>query len=241
MNHVATTRARPLRRRGLRLLAVATAMFVGAAGVALAATALNASPSPAVIQACQLKGIGTIRVVNTASDCNTKLEIPLAWNTQGQGGAPGPKGDKGDTGVPGQAGAPGVVTLATVAGSPCEDHAGQAGTISLTTSAADDIVFPPPWRSPGDQPPVHLSALTFERYDTTYYTVIVTLDHTVTHDTSVTLTSSDMTSVAVPGTVTVPAGQSTVSYPNVTILGPAGAEITATLNGESIHATLTPN
>jgi hypothetical protein len=68
----------------VRLLAVATAMFVGAAGVAL-----NASPSPPSSRPCQLKGIGTIRVVNSASDCNTKLEMPLASSGQGQAGVPG--------------------------------------------------------------------------------------------------------------------------------------------------------
>jgi hypothetical protein len=122
--------------RGLRLLAVATAMFVGAAGVAFASTMLDPAPTPAVIQACQLKGIGTIRIVKAASDCNTKLETPLSWNSQGPAGAPGPKGepgaaglagapgtpgakgDKGDTGAQGQTGVPGVVTLATLAGSP---------------------------------------------------------------------------------------------------------------------------
>jgi hypothetical protein len=57
----------------------------------------------------------------------------------------------------------------------------------------------------------------------------------------VTLTSADTASVVVPATVTVPTGQSSVSWPDVAIFGTAGAEITATLNGETIHATLTPN
>ena len=156
----------------------------------------------------------------------------------GTAGAPGPRGDTG---------APGVATLGALAGSPCEDHTGRAGTITIATSAADDVVLHCSAGAggsggpPGDQPPVHLLALSFERFDATHYTVTVALDHTVAQDTSVTLTSADTTSVVVPGTVTVLTGQSSASRPDVTIIGSAGAEITATLNGETIHATLTPN
>jgi hypothetical protein len=57
----------------------------------------------------------------------------------------------------------------------------------------------------------------------------------------VTLTSADPTSVVVPATVTVVTGQSSASRDDVVIVGTAGAEITAALNGETIHATLTPN
>jgi hypothetical protein len=245
--------------RGLRLLAVATAMFVGAAGVALASTMLDPAPTPTVIQTCQLKGIGTIRIVKAASDCNTRFETPLSWNSQGPAGvpgqkgdpgasgltgAPGLKGDKGDPGVQGQPGAPGVVTLATLAGSPCDDHTGQAGTITLTTTAADEVVLHCTANSGGGGAPgapAHLLALGFERFDATHYTVTIALDHPVAQETWVTLTSADPTSVAVPATVTIPAGGSTGSRPDIVIFGSSGAEITATLNGESIHSTLTPS
>jgi hypothetical protein len=154
---------------------------------------------------------------------------------------PAPKGDKGDTG------APGVVTLAPLAGSSCEDHTGQAGTITVTTSAADEVVLHcsvtpgADGGSPGDQPPAHLLGLTFARFDARYYTLTVALDHPVTEDTTVTLTSADTASVVVPATVTVPTGQSSASSSDVAIFGTVGAEITAALNGEIIHATLTPN
>src|SRR5258708_6060517 len=94
--------------RGLRLLAVATAMFVGAAGVALASTMLDPVSAPTVIQACQLKGIGTIRIVKATSDCNTRVETPLSWNSQGPAGPPGPKGDIGTAGPAGAAGIAGL-------------------------------------------------------------------------------------------------------------------------------------
>jgi hypothetical protein len=226
---------------------------------------LNPAPTTAVIQACQLKNIGTIRIVTTASDCSTKFEIPISWNNQGPAGAPGPKGepgaaglvgapgvpgakgDKGDTGTQGQTGAPGVVTLATLAGSPCIDHTEHAGTITLTTSAADEVVLrctsnpAGSGGAPGDQPPAHLLGLTFARSDATHYILTVALDHTVAQNTTVTLTSADTASVVVPATATVLTGQSSASRDDVAIFGTAGAEITATLNGETIHATLTPN
>jgi hypothetical protein len=253
MNHASTPRARrdiTFGRHGLRLLAVATAIFVGAAGVALASSMLTSAPAAGVIQACQLKGIGAIRVVNAASDCNTRLETPLSWNAQGPPGLPGPKGDPGavgpagSPGIAGPQGAPGAVTLAALAGSPCQDHTGQTGTIALTTSAVDEVVLRCAGGSsgsPGGQTAVHLLALTFARYDATHYTVTVTLDHAVAQETSVTLTSADPTSVAVPAGVVVPIGVSAASRPDVTIFGSAGAEITATLDGESIHATLMPS
>ncbi|HEV7567316.1 MAG TPA: collagen-like protein, partial [Microbacteriaceae bacterium] len=237
----------------IRVLAIATAMFVGAAGVALASTMLNPAPATAVIQACQLKGIGTIRIVTAARDCNTKFEIPISWNNQGPAGLagapgiPGAKGDKGDTGAQGQTGAAGVVTLATLVGSPCVDHTGHPGTITFTTSATDEVILrctpgsAGSGGSPGDQPAAHLLGLTFARFDATYYTLTVSLDHPVAQDTTVTLTSADTASVVVPPTVMVPTGQSSASRDDVAIVGTAGAEITAALNGETIHATLTPN
>lgn len=271
MNHASTPRARrdtTLGRHGLRLVAVATAIFVGAAGVALASSMLTSAPATGVIQGCQLKGIGALRVVNAASDCNTKLETPLSWNSQGLpgpagakgdpgtagaagtpgiAGPQGAKGDKGDTGSQGQPGAPGAVTLATLVGSPCQDHTGHAGTIAVMTNPADELVLrcaagsAGGGGSPGDQTPVHLLALTFERYDATYYTVTVELDRPVAQETSVTLTSADPGSIAVPATLTVPTGASTASRSDIAILGSAAAVITASLNGETIHATLTPS
>jgi hypothetical protein len=169
------------KRRSLRLALVTTAFFVSAAGVALATTALTA-PQPTVIQTCKLNGIGTLRVVGAATDCNPKLETPLSWNSQGPigpagiTGAPGPRGEKGDTGAQGPAGS---ATVATLAGSGCHDHNGSTGTISVSTNAADDVVLhctvpTSGGGTPPDQPPVHLVALTFQRNDATHYTATVT-------------------------------------------------------------------
>jgi hypothetical protein len=236
-------------RRSLRLAVVTTALFVSAAGVALATTALT-GPQPTVIQTCKLNGIGTLRVVGAATDCNARLETPLSWNSQGpagpQGiaGAQGPRGEKGDIGAPGPAGS---ASLATLAGSPCHDHTGSAGTISIATNTADDVVLhcavATGGGTPSDQPAVHLVALAFQRNDAAHYTVTVTLSGPVSQATTVSLSSSDTTSVAVPATITVPAGQAAGAAPDgaITILSAAGAEITATLDGESIHATLTPS
>jgi len=54
-----------------------------------------------VINACQLKALGTLRVVSDSSKCIKNLEVSLSWNVIGPAG---PKGDKGDSGVAGATG-----------------------------------------------------------------------------------------------------------------------------------------
>ena len=222
----------------MKLALLTAALLLSAAGVAAAATALT-DPQTSVIQTCKLNGIGTLRVVAAAANCNAKLETPLSWNAQGPPGLPGATGAQGP---------PGSVSLATLAGSPCHDHAGSAGTIVLQTTSSDDVVLhcsvpTSGGGTPPDQPPVHLVSLTFQRYDATHYSATVTLNGPVTQDTSVTLTSSNTASIVVPGSVTVLAGQTTTAGLNgdVTVLGTAGADLTATLGSESIQTTLMPS
>jgi hypothetical protein len=77
-------------------------------------TALAVIPdSGGVIHGCYLKSIGTLRVVNAASDC-TKLEVSIQWSQtgpagpKGDTGAQGPKGDTGAAGAQGPKGDTGV-------------------------------------------------------------------------------------------------------------------------------------
>jgi hypothetical protein len=76
-----------MRRRGLRLLAIAAAVLVGSAGVSLATTQLVVEPG--VIEACYLTKTGALRKVEKDSPCAAG-ELRTAWNKQG------PKGDPGE-------------------------------------------------------------------------------------------------------------------------------------------------
>jgi len=75
-------------------------MALAATAAAWGAGAL--ATSTAVINACQLKNIGTIRIVTDPAKCNTNLETAISWNVQGA------QGLKGDTGATGSAGATGA-------------------------------------------------------------------------------------------------------------------------------------
>jgi hypothetical protein len=88
-----------------RLLTTAAGTLVAAviAGVAWASI-----PGPGnVYNACMLKGLGTIRLIdkslpasNLMSRC-TDRETEISWNQAGQPGPPGPQGVKGEPGAPG--------------------------------------------------------------------------------------------------------------------------------------------
>ena len=95
-----------LRRRWLRLFAVAAALFGLAGGIAYATIPDGGN----VYTACMLKRIGTVRLIdpslpssNLMSHC-TGLEAKITWNQQGQAGEPGPAGAKGDIGPQGPKG-----------------------------------------------------------------------------------------------------------------------------------------
>lgn len=94
-----------IRRRPLVCLAV-LGLFALGAGVAYAAQSLS-SATTTVINACQLKQVGTIRIVDNLNKCSASYELPLSWNVQGPAGGSGPigaTGVKGETGQPGATG-----------------------------------------------------------------------------------------------------------------------------------------
>jgi hypothetical protein len=75
-----------------------------------------AATSTAVINACQLKNLGTIRVVTDPSKCNANLETAISWNVVGPRGDTGPAGATGATGPAGPQGAKGDVGATGPAG-----------------------------------------------------------------------------------------------------------------------------
>jgi hypothetical protein len=98
-------------RRAARYGLVSLAVFAGATGVAFATQALTTrATATATIQACQLNKVGTLRIVDSAAECNVKFEKAISWNVQG------PKGDTGAAGAAGAAGAKGATGAAGAAG-----------------------------------------------------------------------------------------------------------------------------
>jgi len=95
-----------IRRRPLVCLAVLGVFAVGA-GVAYAAQSLS-SASTTVINACQLKQVGTIRIVDNLTKCSATDEIPISWNVQGPAGSAGPAGPAGPPGANGSPGTTGA-------------------------------------------------------------------------------------------------------------------------------------
>jgi hypothetical protein len=97
-----------LGQRATRVALVSVALFAGAAGVAYATQTLTQTTTASTqIVACQLKAIGTIRIVADATACS-KYETVISWNVQGAKGDPGPAGLQGAPGLPGAAGKDGV-------------------------------------------------------------------------------------------------------------------------------------
>lgn len=131
------------------------------AGASFAAAAITRSSSSNTIIACQLNGIGTIRIVTDASKCSTKFETPISWNVAGPAGAPGlagPKGDKGAAGAAGPSGAtgdtgatgptgPAGTTGATgpagagIAGTRCSVPDGEVGVIQMNVQTSGAVTF----------------------------------------------------------------------------------------------------
>ena len=103
--------------RRIAVLAIASALvLVIAAGIAYATIPSGNN----VYTACMLKGVGTIRLIDTSlppsnllGHCSS-LETQISWNQTGQTGPPGPpgptglEGPTGDAGTPGAAGATGA-------------------------------------------------------------------------------------------------------------------------------------
>ena len=155
-----------LRTRALRVVLVAVAVFSGAAGIAYGTQALTGTTTAATrIFACQLKVLGTIRIVPEGTVC-TRYETLISWNQQGEAGpagqrgadgaagpvgamgpqgpvgSAGPQGEpgaKGDPGAPGATGATGATgpapSLASLNGSACTNADGVASMLTVTVRA----------------------------------------------------------------------------------------------------------
>lgn len=101
-----------LRRRAVRMLAIAAGAIAGTAGIAIATTVVtNAyTDSAGVYHGCVGSASGLLRVVTPGDACRTN-EVAIDWNQtgpQGPQGIQGPKGDKGDTGATGAQGLQGL-------------------------------------------------------------------------------------------------------------------------------------
>jgi hypothetical protein len=141
------------------LVAVGALLVVG--GIAYA----TIPDGGGVIHGCYLKGLGTLRVVDTdkGQACLSKLETPLNWSQTGPQGQQGPTGATGATGATGVTGAtgpsdvwsvdgynagnknvppaPSEETLATTATLPAGSYSVQAETsLENNTSASMDYV-----------------------------------------------------------------------------------------------------
>ena len=86
-----------------------------------------------VINACQLKVLGTLRIVSDSSKCRKNFEVPLTWNVIGPTGAKGDKGDPGIAGPAGQKGDKGDPGIAGAAG-----PKGDQGPAGLGFATAND-------------------------------------------------------------------------------------------------------
>jgi hypothetical protein len=97
-----------LGQRATRVALVSVALFAGAAGVAYATQTLTqTTTSSTQIVACQLKALGTIRIVTDATACS-KYETVISWNVQGAKGDAGPQGLQGAPGLAGASGKDGA-------------------------------------------------------------------------------------------------------------------------------------
>ena len=103
------------RRRAVRLAGVSIVLIAGVACVAFAAQAMSATTT-SMINACQLKNLGTIRIVTDPRTCNANFETAISWNIQGSKGDPGVTGPAGTTGAVGPKGETGATGPAGVVG-----------------------------------------------------------------------------------------------------------------------------
>ena len=120
----------------MKTILVALGVVLVCAGVSSAAL----RDSGAVYRGCVNKTNGNLRV---SDSCRTD-ERAITWNqtgpqgVQGPQGEPGPQGPKGDTGPQGPAG---VVSLQSLAGTPCTRHDGTSATVSVTVGSDDSIAL----------------------------------------------------------------------------------------------------
>jgi hypothetical protein len=92
-----------LRRRGIRMLVVATAILAGATGIALA----TIPGSDGVIAGCYEKRTGLLRVIDAEAGKKCfSFETPISWSQRGpkgDAGVAGPIGPRGERGPAGPA------------------------------------------------------------------------------------------------------------------------------------------
>ena len=119
----------PARRR---LLLLAAAVPVLAAGVALAANGSPHKRANGVIYSCVQKANGRLRVVAGPGSCR-RGEQPLSWNSHGPAGPAGPTGPAGDRGPTGPVGSPGAPGLRGLQGA--RGATGAAGAAGATGPA----------------------------------------------------------------------------------------------------------
>lgn len=125
--------------------------FIWAGGFAFAVTSIP--DAGGVIHGCYQALKGTLRVVESASDCSPS-EQPISWNQQGakgdkgeqgiqgiQGiqGPLGPQGPQGDTGDPGVAGAPGAPGVTDV----YIGHGDKFAIIEAQSQVVASVTLPP--------------------------------------------------------------------------------------------------
>lgn len=78
-------------------MGVVAAVATCSGALITAATVAVASDSNATVQACVGKQVGSVRIVQTSTDCRNSEE-PLDWNRYGPVGPPGPPGPSGVSG-----------------------------------------------------------------------------------------------------------------------------------------------
>jgi hypothetical protein len=88
-----------------------------------------------VIHGCYLKGLGTLRVIDTGkSQTCSSFETPLAWNQTGPQGSQGPTGATGATGSTGATGATGPSDVYSVDGYGSQKNLPIASWVTLATT-----------------------------------------------------------------------------------------------------------
>jgi hypothetical protein len=122
-------------RKPAAVVAVAALALLVAGGIAYA----TVPDSSGVIHGCYLKGLGTLRVVDTGkSQTCSKFETPLDWSQtgpQGAQGSQGPQGPQGQDGSQGPQGLPGPQGPAGPAGASHGYYESQ-GTASVFISSS---------------------------------------------------------------------------------------------------------
>jgi hypothetical protein len=114
------------------LVTIVAVLGVGVVTAGIAYAAIPASDG--TIQGCYAKLGGFLRVVDSASQCKTSLEVPIKWSQNGLKGDPGLNGTNGTNGAPG---APGVSpTVTQLAPGDANCPAGGAALTDSTGSTA---------------------------------------------------------------------------------------------------------